>query len=80
MMPWPSVTERLAARCDALCFGTLGQRSDESRQVIQQFLAAAAPVAYRVLDVNLRPPFVDEGIIESIKKNYLFDQLTFMLS
>ncbi len=63
-LQWSEQTEQLAVRCDAVCFGTLGQRSDESQQVIQRFLAAVPDTALRILDVNLRPPFYDDAVIQ----------------
>ena len=55
---------RLAVSCSAVCFGTLAQRSPESRETIQQFLAAA-PQAWRVCDLNLRQHFFSAQVIES---------------
>jgi len=57
-------TNRLAKSCSAVCFGTLAQRSPESRQTIQQFLAAASQ-AWRVCDLNLRQQFYTAEIIQS---------------
>lgn len=54
---------RLAARADAICFGSLAQRSAASRQAIQALVAAAAPDALRIFDVNLRAPFYSEAVI-----------------
>jgi fructokinase len=62
-LEWSEQTEQLAARCDAVCFGTLGQRGDDSRQVIRRFVAAVPKTALRILDVNLRAPFYDAQII-----------------
>jgi len=45
--------DELAARCDAVCFGSLAQRSPASRTAIQRFLSRA-PNAVRLYDVNLR--------------------------
>jgi fructokinase len=45
--------QRLAPECWAVCFGTLAQRSPESRDAIRQFLTNA-PQALHVLDLNLR--------------------------
>jgi fructokinase len=45
--------DELAARCNAVCFGSLAQRSKQSRDVIQAFLANASR-AIRLYDVNLR--------------------------
>ncbi len=62
---WSEDVEQLAARSDAVCFGTLGQRNAEARQVIHQFVAATPERTLRVCDVNLRPPFVDDDVIRT---------------
>jgi fructokinase len=43
----------LAGQCDAICFGSLAQRSPVSRDTIRSFLQNA-PKAIRLYDVNLR--------------------------
>jgi fructokinase len=45
--------EELAGRCDAICFGSLAQRSPVTRDTIRKFLHNA-PQAIRLYDVNLR--------------------------
>ncbi|MFO7908015.1 MAG: carbohydrate kinase [Pirellulaceae bacterium] len=68
-LEWSEALLQLARRCDAVCFGTLGQRSEPARQVIQHFVSAAPVSAVRVCDVNLRPPFVDPNVIrESLER------------
>lgn len=58
----------LAAETDAVCFGTLAQRSVESRTTIHRFLAATRPDCARVFDVNLRRPFYSRPLLaESLK-------------
>lgn len=58
----------LAARCHAVCFGTLVQRSQQSREAIWRFLDAA-PQAIRLFDVNLRQDFFDlESILEGCRR------------
>lgn len=60
--------EALAARADAICFGTLVQRTATSRKTLRQLLAAA-PQAQRVCDLNLRAPHDDpEVIAESVSE------------
>jgi fructokinase len=54
----------LAPRAAAVCFGTLAQRNDVSRETIESFLAATSPGCVRVFDVNLRPPFYSASVIE----------------
>ena len=57
-----------AASADAICFGSLAQRSVGSRRAIRQLVAASPPEALRVFDVNLRPPFhTAEVIAESLE-------------
>ncbi len=62
-LTWSDRLEELAQRTRAVCFGTLGQRHTASRSVIQRFVAATDATALRVCDVNLRPPFVDAGVL-----------------
>jgi fructokinase len=65
---WSNGLEQLARRADVVCFGTLGQRSDLSRQTIRRFLASTRPTCLRLLDVNLRSPFWDdEVVLESLR-------------
>jgi fructokinase len=54
-----------AAVADAVCFGTLGQRSAASREAIQRSVAASPPQALRVFDINLRQSFYSRQIIET---------------
>jgi len=57
----------LARSVNAVCFGSLAQRSPISRNTIQQFLSTADE-AIRVYDVNLRPSLsVDELIKPSLR-------------
>lgn len=58
----------LAKQLDAVCFGTLGQRSDASQKAIEDFVRAAPANALRVFDINLRRPFYDgETILHSLE-------------
>ena len=54
---------------DAVYFGTLGQRSEMSRQTTRRCLEEARQADVpRILDINLRAPFFDEKIIrESVQ-------------
>lgn len=62
---WSNDLSNLASRADAVCFGTLGQRSQVSRHTIQQFLRSTRPECLRILDINLRPPFWHEEVIRN---------------
>jgi fructokinase len=55
---------RLAERADAICFGSLAQRSLESRQTIQSLAAQTSSRCIRVFDVNLRTPFYSGEVIQ----------------
>jgi fructokinase len=55
---------RLAERADAICFGSLAQRSIESRQTVQTLAAQASSRCIRIFDVNLRPPFYSSEVIQ----------------
>jgi len=55
----------LASRADAVCFGSLAQRSPVSRATIQAFLEAMSPEALRIFDVNLRQNFYSKEILET---------------
>ena len=53
----------LAARTDAVCYGSLAQRSPASRLAIRDFLAATRPECLRVFDVNLRQHYYNVDTI-----------------
>jgi fructokinase len=53
----------LAARADAVCFGSLAQRHEVSRAAIHGFLAATRPECVRVFDVNLRKPHPEASVV-----------------
>jgi fructokinase len=53
-IPWSDQLGNLAARADAVCFGTLCQRGETSRRTIRRFVEATRPECLRIFDVNLR--------------------------
>ena len=55
---------QLAERADAICFGSLAQRSRESRQTIQTLAAQTSASCVRVFDVNLRAPFYSSEVVQ----------------
>jgi fructokinase len=55
---------QLAERADAVCFGSLAQRSIESRHTIQTLAAQTLSRCIRVFDVNLRSPFYSSEVIQ----------------
>ena len=54
----------LAEQADAVCFGTLAQRSPASRRTIESFLHETRPECVRIFDVNLRSPFIHAEVVE----------------
>jgi fructokinase len=54
----------LMGKASAVCFGTLAQRSPDTRRTIRNALAAAGPDCLAVYDVNLRQEFYKEGWVE----------------
>jgi len=48
---------------DAICFGSLAQRTPFVRATIATLLAATRPGALRIFDINLRAPFIDRDTI-----------------
>jgi fructokinase len=62
-LEWTPNWEQLAAKADAVCFGSLAQRSEESRDTIRQFLSATKPAAVKVFDVNLRQAYYSHDVL-----------------
>jgi len=56
----------LAACADAVCFGTLAQRSPVSRATIGSFLDATRPDCLRVLDLNLRQSYFSRETVHGL--------------
>lgn len=62
-LQWTPELKRLAQAADAVCFGTLGQRSAESRSTIRTFLQETRADCTRIFDINLRAPFYSPDLI-----------------
>lgn len=54
-----------AGEADAVCFGSLAQRSTASGNTIRSFLSHTRPDALRVFDVNLRCDFFDPEVLRA---------------
>jgi fructokinase len=60
--------QKLASTADAVCFGSLAQRSPQSCATIRSFLKEVGPGTTRVFDVNLRQTFYSaDTLVESMK-------------
>jgi fructokinase len=57
--------ENLRSTLDAVCFGSLAQRSKHSRRVIHGFLDTLRRETVKVFDINLRQDFYSRQIVES---------------
>jgi fructokinase len=65
---WTTEWHDLAEQTDAVCFGSLAQRSPRSRATVRAFLGAVGQRAVRVFDVNLRQAFYSaETLHESLR-------------
>lgn len=74
-IPYTSELDEVARKCNVVCFGTLAQRNEVSRNTITRFLDAmpATGETYKVFDINLRQNFYSkEMIAESLKRSNVF--------
>lgn len=62
-LEWTTAWQELANKTDAVCFGSLAQRSPQSRETIRQFLQNTRANALRVFDVNLRQSFYSSDLL-----------------
>lgn len=63
-LAWTREWEHLAQEAEAVCFGTLAQRSPQSRDTVRRLVVETRPEAARVFDVNLRKPFWDDEVLD----------------
>lgn len=69
-IPFTPGLEALARRCDAVCFGSLAQRHEVSRETIYRFLDATPKHCMRIFDINLRQHFYSKEVIqESLRRS-----------
>jgi len=64
----PSSSDLLefASEVDAVCFGSLCQRSNISGQTVREFLKATKPQCIRLFDINIRQSYYSEQVITSM--------------
>jgi fructokinase len=62
-LEWDACFRALADSADAVCFGSLAQRSPKSRGTILEFLNCTRGDAVRVFDVNLRQSFYSAEVM-----------------
>jgi fructokinase len=64
-LEWNSDWQQLSRDTDAVCFGSLAQRSNQSRATIGQFLKATPEHAVKIFDVNLRQSYYTAEILSA---------------
>ncbi|MHC4216085.1 MAG: carbohydrate kinase family protein [Planctomycetota bacterium] len=65
-IPGDSGLCELAGRIDAVCFGSLCQRSEVSRRTVRDFLSATREDCIRVFDINLRQSYYSKDVVKSM--------------
>lgn len=63
-IPFSAAVREIAKTCRAVCFGSLAQRSNESRDAISKFLDATPADCLKIFDINLRQNFYDFATLE----------------
>lgn len=63
MIPFTPALEEMAKETEAVCFGTLAQRSEISRNTIMKFISFMPADSLKVYDINLRQNYYSEEII-----------------
>lgn len=54
----------LARNCQAICYGTLGQRDENSRSTLRDLIAQTSQDAYKIFDINIRQHYYSRQVIE----------------
>jgi fructokinase len=68
-LEWNPDWQHLAEAADAVCFGSLAQRSEASRATILNFLRSTSPGTVKVFDVNLRQSYYSHEVLsESMRQ------------
>ncbi len=67
-IPYSHSLNQLAVKSDIICFGSLAQRSLNSRTTIHKLLQSAPKHAVKIFDINLRENFYTKEIIEESLK------------
>ncbi len=61
---WGPAVASLAQGTDGVIYGTLAQRSEESRKTIYEFLDRTSPDTLRLFDLHLRYPYYSSEVLE----------------
>lgn len=68
-IPLTEPMKELAKRTDVICFGTLAQRAQTSRETILTILSFIPEESYRILDINIRQHYYSKEIIVASLRN-----------
>ena len=68
-IPFTPELEEVARNCRVVCWGSLAQRNEVSRNTIHRFLDATPKDCLKIFDINLRQNFYNEELLlESFKR------------
>ena len=62
-IPFTAEIKQLAEKCDCVCYGSLAQRSEISRNTIKEFLKHTPESCLKIFDINLRQQFYTKELI-----------------
>jgi fructokinase len=62
-IPFSAEIKQLAEKCNCVCYGSLAQRDEVSRNTIQEFLRHTPKDCLKIFDINLRQHFYTKEII-----------------
>ena len=68
VIPFSDELKTAAASCDAICFGTLAQRSAVSRNTVRKVLSLVPESSLVVYDINLRQHYYSKSLVEESLK------------
>ena len=60
---WNDALQSLSEAADAICFGSLSQRSPVTKTTLQKMLGSVSQQCLKVFDINLRPPYYNTPIL-----------------
>lgn len=62
---WNETLHELATNLDAVCFGSLAQRSADSKNTIKSLISALKPGCLKIFDINLRQHYFTKEILRN---------------
>lgn len=65
VIPFTSEMDAVARKAAAVCFGSLAQRNETSRETIQHFLDATPCDCTKVFDINIRQHYYNREIVDN---------------